>query len=147
MVVTQSCPTLCDPMDCSLPGSSVHRIFQARILEWLLFPPPGEYSQPRAPTHISCVSHTAGRFFTGWAIREAPPRPCFMFSSYLALAIPKTLSAPSITLLPNIWWKMSLWTCLGHKETSLFFLKKVWFSKKEDVNKYLVGISLRYTIF
>ena len=32
--VTQSCPTLCDPMDCSLPGSSIHGIFQARILEW-----------------------------------------------------------------------------------------------------------------
>ena len=32
--VTQSCPTLCDPMHCSLPGSSVHRIFQARVLEW-----------------------------------------------------------------------------------------------------------------
>ena len=32
--VTQSCPTLSDPMDCSLPGSSVHRIFQARVLEW-----------------------------------------------------------------------------------------------------------------
>ena len=32
--VTQSCPTLCNPMDCSLPGSSVHGIFQARVLEW-----------------------------------------------------------------------------------------------------------------
>ena len=32
--VAQSCPTLCDPMDCSLPGSTVHRIFQARVLEW-----------------------------------------------------------------------------------------------------------------
>ena len=32
--VTQSCPTLCDPMDCSLPGYSVHGIFQARELEW-----------------------------------------------------------------------------------------------------------------
>ena len=32
--VAQSCPTLCDPMDCSLPGSSVHGIFQARVLEW-----------------------------------------------------------------------------------------------------------------
>ena len=30
----QSCPTLCDPIDCSLPGSSVHGIFQARVLEW-----------------------------------------------------------------------------------------------------------------
>ena len=33
--VAQSCPTLCDPMDCSLPGSSVHGIFQARVLEWV----------------------------------------------------------------------------------------------------------------
>ena len=33
-VVAQSCPTLSDPMDCSLPGSSVHGIFQARVLEW-----------------------------------------------------------------------------------------------------------------
>ena len=31
----QSCPTLCNPMDCSLPGSSVHGIFQARVLEWV----------------------------------------------------------------------------------------------------------------
>ena len=33
--VAKSCPTLCDPMDCSLPGSSVHGIFQARVLEWV----------------------------------------------------------------------------------------------------------------
>ena len=33
--ISQSCPTLCDPMDCSLPGSSVHGAFQARILEWV----------------------------------------------------------------------------------------------------------------
>ena len=35
--VAQSCPTLCDPMDCSLPGSSIHGIFQARVLEWRLY--------------------------------------------------------------------------------------------------------------
>ena len=35
VLVAQSCPTLCDPMDCSPPGSSVHGIFQARILEWV----------------------------------------------------------------------------------------------------------------
>ena len=40
--VTQSCPTLCDRMACSLPGSSIHGIFQARILEWLPFPSPGD---------------------------------------------------------------------------------------------------------
>ena len=38
--VIQSCPTLGDPMDCSLPGSSIHGIFQARILEWVPLPSP-----------------------------------------------------------------------------------------------------------
>ena len=38
VLVTQSCPTLCDPMDCSLPGFSVHGILQARILEWVAIP-------------------------------------------------------------------------------------------------------------
>ena len=44
--VTQSCLTLCDPMDSSLPGSSVHGIFQARILEWVAFPSPGDLPDP-----------------------------------------------------------------------------------------------------
>ena len=48
--VTQSCLTLCDPMDCSLPGSSVHGIFHARILEWLPFPSPGDLSHPGIET-------------------------------------------------------------------------------------------------
>ena len=39
-LVTQSCPTLCDPMDYSPPGSTVHGISQARILEWVAIPPP-----------------------------------------------------------------------------------------------------------
>ena len=42
VLVTQSCPTLRDPINCSPPGSSVHGIFQARILEWLSFPSPGD---------------------------------------------------------------------------------------------------------
>ena len=44
--VTQSCPTLCDSMDCSLPGFSVHGILQARILEWVPFPSPGDLPDP-----------------------------------------------------------------------------------------------------
>ena len=44
--VAQSCLTLCDPMDCSLPGSSVHGIFQARILEWVAIPSPGDLPDP-----------------------------------------------------------------------------------------------------
>ena len=42
----QSCPILCDPRDCSPPGSSIHGIFQARIREWLPFPSPGDLPNP-----------------------------------------------------------------------------------------------------
>ena len=65
----QSCPTLCDPMDCSPPGSSVHGISQARILEWVAI----SYSRgsflPSDQTRVSCISlylksnHTKSRIF------------------------------------------------------------------------------------
>ena len=42
VLVTQTCPTLRDPMDCNPPDSSVHGILQARILEWVACPPPGD---------------------------------------------------------------------------------------------------------
>ena len=58
LLVTQLCPTLCDPMDSSLPGSSVHGILQARILR---------SSWPRVLTLVSCI---AGRFFTVWTTRQ-----------------------------------------------------------------------------
>ena len=57
----QSCPTLCDLIDCSLPGSSVHGILQARILEWIAIPFSRRSSQPRDQTQDS---HIADRFFT-----------------------------------------------------------------------------------
>ena len=63
---TELSRTLCDPMDCSRPGSSVHGILQARILEWVVMPSSRESSQPREWTQVSC---TAGRFFTSWASR------------------------------------------------------------------------------
>ena len=67
-LVTQSCLTLCDPMDCSTPGSSVHGILQARILEWVAMPFSKRSSQPRDWTQVSCI---VGVFFTVWATREA----------------------------------------------------------------------------
>ena len=67
--VTQSCPTLCDPKDCSLPGSSICGILQARILEWVAISFSRGSSQPRDRTRLSCI---AGRRFTIWATREAP---------------------------------------------------------------------------
>ena len=65
--VAQSCPTLFDPMDCSLPGSSIHGIFQARVLEWAAISFSRRSSQPRDWTQ---VSHIVGRRFTVWATRE-----------------------------------------------------------------------------
>ena len=62
MKVTQSCLTLCDPMDCTF-----HGILQARILEWIAFAFYRGSSQPRDPTQ---VSHIASRFFTNWATRK-----------------------------------------------------------------------------
>ena len=61
LLVAQLCLTLCNPMDCSLPGFSVHGIFQARILEWVAMPSSRGSSQSRNQTQ---VSHVAGRFFT-----------------------------------------------------------------------------------
>ena len=53
---SQSCPTLCDHMDCSPSGSSIHGIFQARILEWVAISSSRGSSRPRDQTHVSCVS-------------------------------------------------------------------------------------------
>ena len=60
----QSCPTLCNPMDCSLPGFSVQGILQARILEWVAMPSSRGSFQPRDWTCVTCVSCKTGRFFT-----------------------------------------------------------------------------------
>ena len=68
MLGAQLCPTLCDAVDCSPPGFSVHGILQARILEWVATPSSRGSSWPRNQTQVSCI---AGRFFTVWANREA----------------------------------------------------------------------------
>ena len=67
-LVTQSCPTLCNPVDCGPPGSAVHGILQARILEWVASSLSRISSWPRNRTRVSII---AGRFFTIWATREA----------------------------------------------------------------------------
>ena len=68
VLVIQLCLTLCDPMECSTPGFSLHGILQASILEWVAIPFSRGSSWPRDQTQVSCV---AGRFFTVLAIREA----------------------------------------------------------------------------
>ena len=65
-LVTQSYLTLCDPMDCSLPGSSVHGILKARILEWVAISSSSGSSQIRDQTHVSQVSCFDGQVLYYW---------------------------------------------------------------------------------
>ena len=62
------CPTLCDPIDCSPPGSPVRGIFQARILKWVAISSCRRSSLPRDQTHVSCIGR---RIFTASATWEA----------------------------------------------------------------------------
>ena len=77
----QSCPTLCDPMDCNPPGSSVYGILQVRILEWVAMPSSRGSFQPRDRTHISDIS-CIGRWVLyyshhlGSPLKMAPPTSC-----------------------------------------------------------------------
>ena len=75
----QLCLTLCDPMVCSLPGSSVHGIFQARMLEWVAMPSSRGSSQSRSQTKVSNGSCIADRFFT----TEPPGKPVYLLLLFL----------------------------------------------------------------
>ena len=68
VLVTQLCPTFCNLMDCNPPGSSVHGILQARILEWVAMPSSRRSSQLRDWTQVSWI---ARGFFTIWTTRDA----------------------------------------------------------------------------
>ena len=87
--VAQSCRTLCNPMNCSLPGSSVHGIFQARVLEWVAISFSRGSSHPR---DWSWVSRTAGRQFTIWASLQFSS----VTQSCLTLCDPMNRSMPGL---------------------------------------------------
>jgi len=96
--------TPCNPMDCSPPGSSVHGIFQARILGWFAISFSRGSSFSRDQTQ---VSSTAGRSFTDWATREAHPQlgivgsfwGLFLHSSPVAYWIPTDLGGASSSVI------------------------------------------------
>ena len=71
----QSCLTLCKLMDCSPPGSSVHGILQARILEWIAMPSSRGSSPTRDQTCISYSFYTTGIFFTAELLRKPSLSP------------------------------------------------------------------------
>ena len=108
VLVTQSCPTLCDPMDCSPPGSSVHGILQARILEWVAIPFARGSCWSRDQNQISCI---AGRFFIIWATREVP-------EGYLVKLGWVSYPGPNVLLLNfhclTSGLELRLWAAQGH---------------------------------
>ena len=86
VLVTQSCLTLCDPVDCSPPGSSVHGILQARILEWVAISSSMGSSQPRDQTHLMPPT-LAGGFFTTSTTWEALVEPVLLLPGTATLGL------------------------------------------------------------
>jgi len=75
----QSCPTLCDPIDCGLQGSYIHGVIQARIVEWVPVPSSRGSSQPRDGATISCI---AGGFFTAEPLGKPHGKGSFFALNY-----------------------------------------------------------------
>ena len=92
----QSCLTLCSPMDYIPPGSSIHGILQARILEWGAMPFSRGSSSPRDRTHISRGSCIAGGFFTTGSLGK----PFLIFSSVQSLSHVRLFATP-LTAAPK----------------------------------------------
>ena len=124
VLVVQSCPTLCDHTNCSLPSSSVYGILQARIMKWVAIPFSRGSSQPRDRTWVSCIR---GRFFTVWGTRQAPNWSIDIIDSTQAPALALFLflshSSPYIPYKPlysqifsfwSIWWTLNGILLLPH---------------------------------
>ena len=101
----QSRLTLWDSTDCSPPGSSVHEILHARILEWVAMPSSRGSSRPRDGTQVSCSSCIAGGFFNTRATWET-----------LLGKLGASLVAQMVKNLPALW---EIWVCSLHWEDPL----------------------------
>ena len=133
VLVAQSCPTFCNPMDCSPPGSSVHGILQAIILKWVALSFSRGSSQPRDQIQ---VSHTACRFFTIWA--------CVRVYTLKAMATHSNTLALQITWMeePGRLQSMGSWRVRHDWVTSLsLFTFMHWRRKWQPTPVFLPGES------
>ena len=126
--VTQPCPTLCDPMDCSPPSSSVRGILQARLLEWVAISSSRGSSWPRDWTCVSCISASAGSFFTTEPPASFAIAICYSFLFLFAKSANPTCNVTCLWILSvcqriNHWafstikylvWGFLLYICLLH---------------------------------
>ena len=120
----QLCPTLCNPMDCNPPGSSLHGILQARVLQWVAISFSRESSQPRDWTWVSCVP---GRCFNLWATREAPTsqpgvKSChwefYSFKGTTSHCLQPSTKSQRIKLNPYSWKLRKQWFYKGYSKAS-----------------------------
>ena len=95
---------LCDSVDCSPPGPSVHRIFQARTLEWVSIPTPGDLPDPGIKPSSLASPALSGRFFTTVPTGK-PLTHEFFFNKYYCTTQPRTVeSADTIMYTEWCWW-------------------------------------------
>ena len=134
MTAIQLCPTFSDPMDCSLPDSSVHGIVQTRILKWTSISFSRGSSWPRGQTQVSCI---AGRFyylpeFVKTHVHEV--RDAIQPSHLLLFPSPPAFIFPSIRVFPR-----DLALCIRWP--------KYWSFSISSFNEYSVLISFRIDLF
>ena len=110
--VAQSCPTLCNPMDYSLPGSSGHGILQARILEWVVISSPWGSSQPRDWTLVSCIFCVGRWVLYHWAIWDSQSYRvlCLVAQSCLTLHNPWTVALPALLSMRTLQARAIIWS-------------------------------------
>ena len=111
----QLCPTLCDPMDSRLSGSSVHGTFQARILEWAAVPSSRVSSKPRDQTCVFMPPALAGGVFTTsptWEVRT---------NVYASILNPQFIPTPSPPLVTKFVLYMWLYVCFLNKFICIIF--------------------------
>ena len=137
-LVTKLCPILCNPMDCSLPGSSVHGVSQARILEWVVMPSSTGSSQPRDRAHVSWLA--GGSFITeppGKSVLRALKGSIMLWegswhwhSGYFELTLRNSFWASRLKeILEYLWNKLILKSSSGWKIDSkcVYFLTNLAF--------------------
>ena len=129
VLVAQSCPTLGDPTDCSLLGSSVYGILSARILEWAAMPSSRGSSWPRDQTHTSCSSCIAGSFFTDEPLgkpqksHELSPKEISLFSVCVCLSPCLSFLSPCLSISYSIDA-----LCMCYPEIDHLLLECLYFS-------------------
>ena len=131
--VAYLCLTLCDPVDCSLPVSSVHGILQAGILEWVAIAFSRGSSQLRNWTEVSCL---AGRFFTNWTTREAQ-------EYWNGQPIPSVADLPNSGIKPEspALQVDSLPTKLSGKPNKAYKAHQNWMSLRTQKNSWRMKIT------